>query len=125
ALGASGARLARQLLTESLLLAAIGGVAGLLVAAAGLGMLRALNPGNIPRLDSVRIDTPVLAFTLLVSLTTGVAFGLAPALRATRVDLNSTLRAVGRSSGVSRHRLRSLLVVFELAFSIVLLVGAG
>ena len=66
ALGASGGALARQLLTESLLLAAIGGAAGLFVAAPGLSLLRALNPGNIPRLDSVHIDTPVLAFTLLV-----------------------------------------------------------
>jgi predicted permease len=131
ALGASWTRLSRQFLAESVLLGVAGGVAGLLVAQASLAVVVAVNPGNIPRLESIRIDGGVLAFTLLVSLLTGVVFGIAPALRAVKVDLQTSLKAGGRTSSggaggsISRHRLRSLLVVFELAFSIVLLVGAG
>jgi predicted permease len=131
ALGAGWQRLVRQLLTESALLGLMGGVAGLLVAALALGAIRAINPGNIPRLDAIGLDGRVLAFTFVVSVLTGVLFGLAPALRAARVDLNSTLKAGGRNShgdgglGSSRRRLRSLLVVGEVAISMVLLVGAG
>ena len=131
ALGAGWQRLVRQLLTETTLLGLFGGAAGLLVAALALGAIRAINPGNIPRLDAIGLDGSVLAFTFAVSILTGVLFGLAPALRAARVDLNSTLKAGGRNSlgdaglGGSRRRLRSLLVVAEVAISIVLLVGAG
>jgi predicted permease len=131
ALGARWQRLVRQLLTETALLGLMGGVAGLLVAALALGAIRAINPGNIPRLDAIGLDGRVLAFTFAVSIVTGILFGLAPALRAARVDINSTLKAGGRNTqgdggwGGSRRRLRSLLVVGEVAISMVLLVGAG
>jgi predicted permease len=130
ALGAGWRRLARQLLTESLLLALLGGAAGLVLAAVSLRIVRSINPGNIPRLDAIALDGTVLAFTAAVSMLTGLLFGLAPALRATRIDLNTSLKAGGRSAqgegGLgSRRRLRSLLVVAEVAISLVLLVGAG
>jgi predicted permease len=131
ALGAGWQRIVRQLLTETALLGVMGGIAGLVVAALALGAVRAINPGNIPRLDAISLDGTVLAFTLAVSVLTGVLFGLAPALRARRVDLNSTLKAGGRNTqdggglSTSRRRVRSLLVVGEVAISIVLLVGAG
>ncbi len=131
ALGAGWQRLVRQLLTESAMLGLMGGVAGLLVAALTLGAIRGINPGNIPRLDAISLDGRVLAFTFAVSIFTGILFGLAPALRAARVDLNATLKAGGRNTqgdgglGGSRRRLRSLLVVGEVAISMVLLVAAG
>ena len=132
ALGAGWQRLVRQLLTESTLLGLMGGGAGLLVAAVALGAIRAINPGNIPRLDAIHLDGRVLAFTFAVSVLTGILFGLAPALRAAGVDLNSTLRAGGRNTrgdgglgAGSRRPLRSMLVAGEVAISIVLLVGAG
>ena len=131
ALGAGWQRLVRQLLTESALLGLMGGAAGLLIALWSLHVVRTVNPGNIPRLDAIGIDGTVLAFTFAVSILTGVVFGLAPALRAARVDLNSALKAGGRNTqgsggfGASKHRFRNLLVVSELAFSLMLLVGAG
>jgi putative ABC transport system permease protein len=131
ALGARWTRLAAQLLTESLLLGLLGGVAGLGVAFLALRVVRAINPGNIPRIDAIGLDGTVLAFTFGVSIVTGVLFGLAPALRAARVDLNTSLKAGGRNAqgeggfGSSRRRLRSLLVVAEVAISLMLLVGAG
>src|SRR5262249_2900207 len=130
ALGASWRRLARQLLTESLLLGLLGGAAGLVIAYVSLRIVRSINPGNIPRLDAIALDGTVLAFTFAVSIVTGLLFGLAPAVRAARVDLNMSLKAGGRSvqgeGGLgSRRRLRSLLVVAEVAISLVLLVGAG
>jgi predicted permease len=131
ALGASWLRLVRQLLTESLLLGLFGGVAGLVIARAALAVVRTMNPGNIPRLDAIAIDGTVLAFTFGISLLTGLIFGLAPAIRAARVDLNTALKAGGRTQqseggfGTSRRRLRSLLVVSELALSLMLLIGAG
>jgi putative ABC transport system permease protein len=131
ALGAGWQRLVRQLLTETAMLGLMGGLAGLLVAALALGAIRAINPGNIPRLDAIGLDGRVLTFTFGVSIFTGILFGLAPALRAARVDINSTLKSGGRNTqgdgglGGSRRRLRSLLVVGEMAISMVLLVGAG
>jgi predicted permease len=131
ALGASWRQVVGQLLTESALLGLVGGVAGLALAQLSLLAVRALNPGNIPRLEAIGIDPTVLAFTFAVSLVTGVVFGLAPALRAARVDLNTALKASGRSDqgdggfGSARLRLRSLLVVSELALSLMLLIGAG
>jgi predicted permease len=131
ALGASGWRTVRQLLTESVLMGVLGGAAGLVIAKLALSVMRSINPGNIPRLGDIRINGPVLAFTLGVSLLTGILFGLAPAWRALAIDLNTSLKsggAAGRSSGglrLSRNRLRGLLVVSEVALSLILLVGAG
>ena len=131
ALGAGWNRLARQLLTESILLGLLGGAAGLLVAQLSLVVVRTMNPGNIPRLDEIGINGSVLAFTFGISLATGVLFGLAPAWRAIKLDPNTILKAGGRSGQadgglyLKRHRLRSLLIVSELAISLVLLIGAG
>jgi len=131
ALGARWQRLVRQLLMESMLLGVLGGALGLLVAQASLYVVRTVNPGNIPRLDVIGIDPTVLAFTFVVSVLTGIVFGLAPALRAAKVDLSSGLKAGGRNTqgdggfGTSRRRLRSLLVVSEVALSLMLLIGAG
>ena len=131
ALGAGRWRLIRQLLAESVLLGLAGGAGGVAIALASLQVVRTINPGNIPRLEDIAIDGRVLAFTFAVSLLTGVLFGLAPALRAARLDLNSSLKAGGRASqgaggfNSSRHRLRSLLVVSEVAVSLILLTGAG
>jgi predicted permease len=131
ALGAGWQRLARQLLTESLLLGLLGGAAGLLVARLSLVVVRTMNPGNIPRLDEIGINGTVLAFTFGLALATGVLFGLAPAWRAIKLDPNSSLKGGGRSGQADgglylrRHRLRGLLIVSELAISLVLLIGAG
>ena len=130
ALGAGRTRLVMQLLTESVLLSVLGGAAGLMVAACGLYVVRKMHPGNIPRLDELGMDFRVLAFTLAISILTGIVFGLAPALRASRVDLNSKLKAGGRSSHsgglkVRRDKLRGALVIAELAVSLTLLAGAG
>ncbi|MFC5864676.1 ABC transporter permease [Acidicapsa dinghuensis] len=131
AMGAGWHRLMRQLMTESILLALIGGAAGLAVARLSLFIVRTMNPGNIPRLDDIGINGSVLAFTFILSLATGILFGLAPAWRAIKVDVNSSLKAGGRSGQsegglhMTRHYLRSLLVVSELAFSLMLLIGAG
>jgi predicted permease len=131
ALGASWKRLARQLLTESVLLGVLSGAAGLLVAQLSLSVVRTMNPGNIPRLEDVTINGTVLVFTFGVALITGVLFGVAPVWRAIKVDLNTSLKAGGRSGQsegglhVRRHSLRGLLVVSELALSLMLLIGAG
>ena len=131
ALGAGWQRLARQLLTESVLMGVLGGAAGLFVAYATLSIVRTMNPGNIPRLEDISINGSVLAFTFGLSLATGILFGLAPVWRAIKVDLNSSLKAGGRSGQsdgglhLKRHRLRGLLVVSELALSLMLLIGAG
>jgi predicted permease len=131
ALGAGRWRLVRQLLTESVVLGMAGGLGGVAIALVSLQVVRTINPGNIPRLEEITIDGGVLAFTFAVSLMTGILFGLAPALRATRLDLNSSLKAGGRASQgaggftTGRHRLRSLLVVSEVAVSLILLAGAG
>jgi predicted permease len=131
-LGASWQRLVRQLLTESLLLGLLGGAAGLLLAYAALQVMRAIKPGNVPRLDAIGLDGTVLVFTFGIAIFTGLLFGLAPALRAARLDLNKALKAGGRSAqgeggfgSGTRRRLRSLLVVAEVAISLMLLVGAG
>jgi predicted permease len=131
ALGASRARILRQLLTESVLLALAGGVLGVLMALVAVQFLRAYGPENIPRLDEVGVDARVLAFTFIVSLVTGIVFGLAPALRASTVDVNEALKDGGRTStggsafGLSHQRLRKLFVIAEVALSLVLLIGAG
>jgi predicted permease len=130
-MGAGWQRLVRQMLTESVLLSLLGGIAGIGLAELAIRLVRAINPGNIPRLDDISINAPVMAFTFAVSLVTGVLFGLAPSWRAARTDLNSSLKSGGRSGQgdggiqISRHHLRGLLVVSELAFSLMLLIGAG
>ncbi len=131
ALGAGWQRLAGQLLTESILLGILGGAFGLLVARVSLSVVRTMNPGNIPRLEDIGINGSVLAFTFGVSLVTGILFGVAPLWRAVRVDPNTSLKAGGRAGQTEgglylrRHRLRGLLVVSELALSLMLLIGAG
>ena len=131
ALGAGWQRLARQLLTESVLLGILGGAFGLLVARVSLYVVRTMNPGNIPRLEDIGINGSVVEFTFGVSLLTGILFGVAPLWRAARVDPNTSLKAGGRAGQregglyLRRHRLRGLLVVSELALSLMLLIGAG
>ena len=127
ALGAGRARIIRQLLTESLLLALIGGGIGLLIAYWGLNLLLAISPSDLPRLDQITIDRRVLGFTLGVSLLTGLIFGLVPALQASRPDLTESLKEGGRGSsgGLQGKRIRSGLVVFEVATALVLLICAG
>ena len=126
ALGARRWRIARQLLTESVMLAVVGGGLGLLVAIWGLDGLRWLNPGNIPRLHAIAIDGRVLGFTFVVVMLTGILFGSVPALRSSSVNLNESLKEGGRSLVASgNHRLRSLLVIAEMSLSLILLIGAG
>jgi predicted permease len=131
ALGAGWQQIARQLLTESVLLGLLGGAAGLLVAQLSIYMVRAMNPRNIPRLEDIAINSAVLMFTFGVSLATGILFGIAPVWRAIKVDLNTSLKAGGRSGQsegglhVRRQSLRGLLVVSELTLSLMLLIGAG
>jgi putative ABC transport system permease protein len=127
ALGASRFRIVRQVLTESVLIALIGGGIGVLIALWGTDLLVSLNPQGIPRASEIGVDVKVLGFALLVSVISGMVFGLAPALQASKPSLNETLKESGRSSmGSPRaRRLRSLLIITEVALALVLLVGAG
>jgi putative ABC transport system permease protein len=127
ALGAGKGRVLQQLLTESTLLGLLGGAVGLALAFWGKNLLIAWISRNLPALDPIRLDYRVLAFNLGLGLLTGVAFGLAPALQASRVRLNESLKEAGRGAadGRSGQRLRNLLVVFEVALAMVLLCGAG
>ncbi len=132
ALGASRWRLIRQLLTESLLLSVCGAAVGILLAVWGVDWLTTLLAGNsssfsvrLPRLAEIKIDATALGFTLAVSLATSLLFGLAPALAASKPDLNQTLKESGRGTAGGRRRLRETLVVAELALALVMLIGAG
>jgi putative ABC transport system permease protein len=126
ALGAGRWRVFRQLLTESVLVALGGGALGLLLAVWGIDTIKAVNPGNLPRLDEVSLDGRVLGFTMLTSLVTGIVFGLAPALQLPRLSLHEVIKEGARgSSGARRRWVRQILVVSEVALALVLLIGAG
>jgi len=131
AMGAGRRRITRQLLTESVVLALAGGGLGLLLGMAGIRALLAMNPGNIPRIGvngaGVGVDWRVLTFTLMVSIVTGLVFGLVPAVQSSRLDLNTTIKeSSGRSgSGFRQNKARALLVVAEMGLALVLLVGAA
>jgi putative ABC transport system permease protein len=127
AMGASRGRIIRQLLTESLLLSGLGGVLGLLIAQWGTEALIKTVPQNIPRIGTIQLDASVLGFTLLISLATGVIFGLVPAWQASHVDLNSSLKSGTRTGGggEGKGRVRNALIMAEVALALVLLISAG
>jgi predicted permease len=125
ALGASQMRVIRQLLTESMVLAGLGGVLGLLLAVWGTKAVLGSLPGALPRANEVSLDARVLLFTMALSLFAGIVFGLAPALKTSRVHLQEILKESGRGLSAARHRLQGVFVAVEVAMALVLLVGAG
>jgi putative ABC transport system permease protein len=126
ALGAARQRLIRQLLTESVLLAGAGGVLGVLLGVWGVAALAAVAPQGAPRVEEIGLDSTVLAFTLALTLFTGVVFGIVPALQASRADVTPALKEGGRgTAGVPAYRTRRALIVLEVAVALVLLVGSG
>jgi putative ABC transport system permease protein len=125
ALGASRWRVVRQLLTESVLLSLMGGAIGLLLSVWLTKLLVSISPANTPRFDEIKTDVSVFAFTLALTVVTGIIFGLVPALQAARIDLNTGLKETRGSGGSQNQRLRGLVMVAEIALSFMLLVGAG
>ena len=125
ALGASPARVIRQLLTESVLLGMAGGCIGLLLAKLGVRVLLATLATNVPRSEEIALDSHVLFYTLGISVLTGIFFGLIPALKTLRPDTHETLKEGGRGSSGARHRAQSVFIVVEMAMAVVLLIGAG
>lgn len=125
ALGASRRRLAQQLLTESILLASLGGAGGFLLALATVSALSSRLPADLSRASGIAMDTRMLVFTGLISLVTGILFGLAPLFQARRVNANESLKQNGRVGGGSQSRMRSILVVAQIAIAMILLIGAG
>ena len=125
ALGAGRGRMIRQLLTESVVVAVVGGVAGIALAAVGTRALVALSPDSLPRSGAIHLSPPVLAFALFLTSAVGLLFGLVPALRAGSLDLQSRLRAGARSAVTGRRSARAVLVVGEITLAVVLLVGSG
>ena len=127
ALGASRLRIARQVLSENLVLAGIGGFAGVGVAVSALKLLLAVAPDDLPRVKDVRLDGAVIAFTFAVTVFAGIVFGVMPAMRAAATGLHDRLRSAGRGgrSGRESGRSRRLLVVVEVALAVVLVTGAG
>ena len=125
ALGAGPARLVRQLLTESLLLAFVGGVLGLLLAAWGIELLIRFAPSGVPRLSEINLDAPVLIFAFTISLLTGLLFGLGTAWKSAQADPHEVLKEGGRSQSLGSRRASKLLIVTEFGLAVVLLIGAG
>lgn len=127
AIGAGRGRLIRQLLIESILFAVLGCICGLILATWAIDVIVATNPGNIPRIEQVRLSGTTLAFTAFIGSVATIIFGLAPALELSKQSINSSLKELGRTAtaGATRHRLRSALVVAQVGLAIVLLVGAG
>jgi predicted permease len=125
AVGASQARVVRQLLTESVVLALAGGTLGVAMAWWGTQAVLAAVPSAVPRMDEIHMDARVLLFTLGISLFAGIVFGLGPALKTLRPDLQGTLKEGGRGSSGAHHRVQNVFVVFETALALILLVGAG
>jgi predicted permease len=127
AMGAGSARIVRLLLTESILVALLGGSAGLLLAGAGVRLIQVFGPEAVPRLREASVDLPMICFTALVTVLTGIMFGLAPALQSVKVNLIDSLKESGRQGGPGARasRIRGTLVAFETAVAVILLVGAG
>ena len=125
ALGASHVRVVRQLLTESILLGGLGGALGLLIAFWSVKTVGGILPGALPRANEVSLDGRVLLFTMVLSLFAGIAFGLAPALKTSRVNLQEILKESGRGSSGARHRVQGVFVALEVGLALVLLIGAG
>jgi predicted permease len=125
ALGASQMRLLRQLFTESILLAGLGGALGFLLAFYGTRTLLSVLPGTLPRTGEISLDARVLLFTMAVSLLAAIVFGLAPALKASQVNVQEVLKESGRGVSSARHRLQAIFVAVEVGMALVLLIGAG